>query len=218
MAVRSKGDAEQLRRLARALYFSNETIEWFLASSSAAQLRAVSDLIGYEMDVRERNKRSRLYRRAKFPQVKSFEGYDFSQVAFPDGYGADDLKSLSFVDAAQDFVFHGQTGRGKTHLAIAIGSACVMAGRAVRFYTAAELALSLAKAKREHRLEAMMKDIERNDLVTGQAPLSPLEASRNHPSPGPDRKGPGSPWCDNTSRECASRTRCKKPGAPDAVR
>ena len=32
-------------------------------------------------------------------------------------------------------------------------------------YTAAELALSLAKAKREHRLEAMMKDIERNDLV-----------------------------------------------------
>ncbi len=126
---------------------------------------AVSDLIGYEMDVRERNKRSRLYRRAKFPQVKSFDGYDFSQVAFPDGYGVDDLKSLSFVDAAQDFVFHGQTGRGKTHLAIAIGSACVMAGKAVRFYTAAELALSLAKAKREHRLEAMMKDIERNDLV-----------------------------------------------------
>lgn len=93
MAVRSKGDAEQLRRLARALYFGNETIEWFLASSSAAQLRAVSDLIGYEMDVRERNKRSRLYRRAKFPQVKSFDGYDFSQVAFPDGYGVDDLKS-----------------------------------------------------------------------------------------------------------------------------
>lgn len=121
MAVRSKGDAEQLRRLARALYFSNETIEWFLASSGAAQLRAVGDLIGYEMDVRERNKRSRLYRRAKF-----------SQVAFPDGYGVDDLKSLSFVDAAQDFVFHGQTGRGKTHLAIAIGSACVMAGKAVR--------------------------------------------------------------------------------------
>ena len=165
MAVRSKGDAEQLRRLARALYFSNETIEWFLASSGAAQLRAVGDLIGYEMDVRERNKRSRLYRRAKFPQVKSFDGYDFSQVAFPDGYGVDDLKSLSFVDAAQDFVFHGQTGRGKTHLAIAIGSTCVMAGKTVRFYTAAELALSLAKAKREHRLEAMMKDIDRNDLV-----------------------------------------------------
>lgn len=95
MAVRSKGDAEQLRRLARALYFGNETIERFLASSGAARLRAVGDLIGYEMDVRERNKRSRLYRRAKFPQVESFDGYDFSQVAFPDGYGVDDLESLS---------------------------------------------------------------------------------------------------------------------------
>ena len=151
--------------LARRLYVSNDTIDWFLSSSNAAQLRAVSELIEHEMAVREEAKRARLFRRAKFPQVKSFEGYDFSQVAFPDGYGVDDLKSLSFVEAAQDFVFHGQTGRGKTHLAIAVGHACVMAGKAVRFYTAAELALALSKARREHGLEAMMKDIAKNDLV-----------------------------------------------------
>ena len=48
--------------------------------------------------------------------------------------------------------------------------------------------------------------------VTGQAPLSPLEASRNHPSPGPSRRGPGSPWCDNASRGYASRTRRRTPG------
>ena len=95
MAVKSKDGADQLRRLARMLYFSNETIEWFLASSNAAQLRAVSDLIGYEMDVRERNKRSRLYRRAKFPQVKSFDGYDFSQVSFPEGYGVEEIGRAS---------------------------------------------------------------------------------------------------------------------------
>lgn len=40
--------------------------------------------------------------------MKSFDGYDFSQVGFPERYGA------------QDFVFHGQTGRGKTHLAITV--------------------------------------------------------------------------------------------------
>ena len=74
------------------------------------------------MEVRERNKRERLYRKAAFPQVKSFEGYDFSQVAFPEGYGPGDLMSLAFVDSAQDFVFHGQTGRGKTHLAIAVAT------------------------------------------------------------------------------------------------
>lgn len=123
MAIRSKDDAEQLRERARSMYFSNETVDWFLGSASAAQLRAVMDLLEYELDVREHNKRARLYRRARFPQVKSFEGYDFSEVGMPDGYTEDDLKSLSFVDAAQDFVFYGQTGRGKTHLAIAIGNA-----------------------------------------------------------------------------------------------
>ena len=94
MAIRSKGDAERMRALARRLYISNDTIDWFLSSSNAAQLRAVSELIEHEMAVREESKRARLFRRAKFPQVKSFEGYDFSQVAFPDGYGVDDLKSL----------------------------------------------------------------------------------------------------------------------------
>lgn len=165
MAIRSKGDAEQLRERARSMYFSNETVDWFLGSASAAQLRAVMDLLEYELDVRERNKRARLYRRAKFPQVKSFEGYDSSEVGMPDGYTEDDLKSLSFVDAAQDFVFYGQTGRGKTHLAIAIGNACVKAGKTVRFYTTAELAMALGRANREHALEACMRDISKNDLI-----------------------------------------------------
>lgn len=165
MAIRSKEDAERMRALARSLYFSNATVEWFLETASASQLRCVSELISHELGVREANKRDRLYRRARFPQVKSFEGYDFSQVCFPDGYGEDDLRSLSFLEKAQDFVFYGQTGRGKTHLAIAVGSACVMAGKAVRFYTAAGLTMALCKAAGERALDAMMRDIAKNDLV-----------------------------------------------------
>ena len=65
----------------------------------------------------------------------------------------------------------------------------------------------------EHHSPIAMPDARRRS--TGQAPLSPLEASRNHPSPGPDRKGPGPPWCDNASRGYASRTRRRTPGAPD---
>ena len=66
-------------------------------------------------------------------------------------------------------------------MAIALGNAAVMAGKTVRFYTAAELALSLAKANSEHTLEAMMKDIAKNDLVIldefGYVPLD-VESSR----------------------------------------
>lgn len=181
MAIRSKGDAAELRRLARAMYFSNETVEAFLESATASEARCVSGLISSELAVRERNKRARLYRRARFPQVKSFEGYDFSQVSFPEGYTEADLRSLAFVDAAQDFVFHGQAGRGKTHLAIAVGSACVAAGRAVRFFTTAELALALSRAAREHSLEQLMKDLSRCDLLIldefGYVPID-VESSR----------------------------------------
>lgn len=46
------------------------------------------------MTVRKESKRARL----------------FTQAAFPDSHGANHPKSLSFVEAARDFTFHGQTG------------------------------------------------------------------------------------------------------------
>ena len=181
MAIRNKDDADELRRRSRLMFFSREVIDTFLESSTASEVRCVSDLIASELEVRERNKRTRLYRKAKFPQVKSFEGYDFSQVEFPDGYSEKDLQSLAFVDAAEDFIFHGQTGRGKTHLAIAIGAACVASGKTVRFFTTAELALALSRASRECTLEQLMKDIAKCDLLIldefGYVPID-VESSR----------------------------------------
>lgn len=78
-------------------------------------------------------------------------------------------------------MFHGQTGRGKTHLAIAVGSACVAAGRVVRFFTTAELALALSRASRDHSLEQLMKEIAKCDLLIldefGYVPID-VESSR----------------------------------------
>jgi DNA replication protein DnaC len=164
MAARA-AESEAFRAKARTMFFSNEAVDGFLESATPGQLRAVCALIDDEQRVRARRKRERLFRKARFPQVKSFEGYDFSQVGLPDGYTVGDLRSLAFVDAAQDFVFHGPTGRGKTHLAIAIGCACVDSGREVRFFTAAELVLALAKARAEGSLDSLMRDLGRADLL-----------------------------------------------------
>ena len=109
------------------------------------------------------------------------EGYDFSQVAFPEGYAPEDLMGLAFVEAAEGFVFYGKTGRGKTHLAIAAGVACVQRGMAVRFFTAAELVTALAKADHMGTLEQSLKDIEKADVVIidelGYVPLD-IEGAR----------------------------------------
>ena len=62
-------------------------------------------------------------------------------------------------------MFYGQTGRGKTHLAIAIGIKCVQSGKIVRFFTAADLVMALERAKRENTLEVLLKDIAKSDLI-----------------------------------------------------
>ena len=77
----------------------------------------------------------------------------------------DDLKGLGFVDACQDFVFHGKTGRGKTHLAIAVGIAAANAGKTVRFYTVAQLVMHLSEAREKGRLKRELDDILGTNLL-----------------------------------------------------
>lgn len=88
---------------------------------------------------------------------------------------------LGFFDDTQDFVFYRQTGRGKTHLAIAIGNACIQNGLEVRFFTFAQLVLRLVKTKHEEKLEALYKDLSRAKLVIldefGYVPLD-IEGAR----------------------------------------
>ena len=72
---------------------------------------------------------------------------------------------LGFIDRAQDFVFYGQTGRGKTHLAIAIGVAAASSGKTVRFFTTAELVMALTMANSAGALDQFMRDLAKADLL-----------------------------------------------------
>lgn len=104
-----------------------------------------------------------------------------TRAAFPDGYGEADLRSLAFIDACQDFIFHGKTGRGKTHLAIAIGASAVRAGKSVRFFTVAQLVMHLADARDRGGLRREIDDLLSADLLTlnelGYVPLD-VEGAR----------------------------------------
>lgn len=150
---------------ARKMYFSKESVEHFAQSATPGQMRALCDLLDLEMDVRAENKRRRLMKRAGFPVVKSLDDFDFAELAMPEGYGRDDLLKLGFVESAQDFVFYGKTGRGKTHLAIALGIACVNAGYEVLFFSTASLVRRLIAAMGDGALESLLKDIRRADVV-----------------------------------------------------
>ena len=140
-------DIDRLRARARALFISQATIDDLLAWATPRQLQAVDRLLHTELDNRETSKRARLLRRARFPVPKTLDGYDFTNVKLPDGYARDELLSLDFVGRAQDLVFYGKTGRGKTHLATALGMSAIDRGMNVRFLPTAELVLQLGRAK-----------------------------------------------------------------------
>lgn len=150
---------------ARRLFFSNDTVAWFLETSTPGQLAACTGMLERELALRDRNKRERLLRQARFPVPKSVEGFDWSHVAFPDGWGRDEMLSLEFASRAEDLVLHGQTGRGKTHVATALGVEATRRGMPVRFWNTATLVLALGKAKRDGDLDRLMSDLGRASLL-----------------------------------------------------
>ena len=158
-------DPAVLRAHARGLFISNTTMDDFLSWATPRQIDAADRLLATELANREDAKRARLLRRARFPVPKSLEGYDFANVKLPDGYTREELLSLDFVPKAQDLVFHGRTGRGKTHLATALGMKAIERDMSVRFLPTAELVLQLGKAKRDGSLDAMLRDIDKADLL-----------------------------------------------------
>ena len=71
---------EGLYAKARSLFISRATMDDFTGWATPRQTEAVSRLFDTELANRERSKRERLLRRAKFPVVKGLDGYDFSNV------------------------------------------------------------------------------------------------------------------------------------------
>ena len=181
-------DPGPLRERARSLFISKATIDETLEWATPRQLDAIDRMLATELANREASKRARLMRQARFPVPKSLDGYDFANVRLPDGYTKEQLTGLDFAAKAQDLVFYGKTGRGKTHLATALGMLAIEQGRSVRFRQTAELVLQLGKAKRDGALDSLLRDLARADLIIldefGYAPVR-LDGG---PSPLPDHR------------------------------
>ena len=158
-------DPGPLRERARSLFISQATIDETLEWATPRQLDAIDRMLATELANREASKRARLMRQARFPVPKSLDGYDFANVRLPDGYTKEQLTGLDFAAKAQDLVFYGKTGRGKTHLATALGMLAIEQGRSVRFRQTAELVLQLGKAKRDGALDSLLRDLARADLI-----------------------------------------------------
>lgn len=142
--------------------------------------RQVEYLAGYleaECASREASKRANLLRRCALPQAKNFDGYEWGQIEWPDGFGRDDLLSLSFLDGREDLVLMGDVGTGKTHMAEALCALACQRARPARFFTASSLVMRLRRARDDGRLDRELAQISGAELlVIDELGFLPLDA------------------------------------------
>jgi DNA replication protein DnaC len=145
--------------------WSDATVAELASSGSEAQLGFLEAAMGAELARRDQARRARLRKRAGFPFVKGFDGYDWSHVTLPGALGRDDITGCGFVDARQNLVLYGPVGTGKTHLAVAAGMAACAKGVEVRFHTCSDLLVRLAQAQRENTLDRFTRGLMRARMV-----------------------------------------------------
>ena len=105
---------------------------------------------------------------ARFPIHRDLAGFDFTLESAKDldEGQIDKLATLEFVDTAQNVVFIGGPGTGKTHLATAIGVAGItQRGLRVRFYCTVDLVNALEQEKSQGKAGRLALSLSRMDLV-----------------------------------------------------
>ncbi|WP_455770468.1 IS21-like element helper ATPase IstB [Streptomyces cinereoruber] len=123
------------------------------------------DMLQAEQADRDLRRQQRLLRLARFPRPKRLEDFDFAKNPNVTPEVVADLKSPTWVREGQPLVLIGDSGTGKSHLLIGIGTAIAETGLSVRYTTTSALANELAEADANCRLSSVIARYSKIDLL-----------------------------------------------------
>jgi DNA replication protein DnaC len=146
--------AAEWEKLAREAAAKNEAYETYLLRLTEA-----------EVTTRSANALAARIRAAGFPVVKDFDTFDFAACPSLAKQKVLELARGAWVEEHANCCLIGNAGTGKTHVAVALGLAICRLGRRVRFVTAAGLVTQLEEAQQQHRLERVLSQLDRVDLL-----------------------------------------------------
>lgn len=118
-----------------------------------------------EVAARQSNALKARIKQAGFPVDRDFDTYDFSAMPELNKQKVLEMARGEWIEQRFNCVFVGQTGTGKTHLAIALGLAACRQGRRVRFFTAAHLVTRLEEAQQQHQLDRLLTQLDKADVL-----------------------------------------------------
>lgn len=146
-------DDHALDALIKRLHLANTRRVWRDLTRRAEQEQwsyrdFLAALASEEVAHRQQTRLNRLVRRARFPFLKTVDDFNFLYQTTVRLSLLGSALAPEFVTEGGCVIFGGKTGRGKTHLAIAIAYRAIQNGFDARFVTAAELIDELSVAFR----------------------------------------------------------------------
>jgi len=146
------------------------------AAESLDYPRYLLRLTEQELLDRERRATERRIHQARFPVVKSLETFEFASIPSLNKSLVLELARCEFIERKECVLALGNSGTGKTHLALALGLVACQKGYRVRFTTAAAMVHELIEARDEKRLLRLEKQLASYELLIvdelGFVPLS----------------------------------------------
>src|SRR5271166_5795130 len=151
-------------RMPRALETLDHVVQQ-LERGRISAIEAIDLLLAEEITIRESRRVKAALQMARLATIKTLSGFDFSFQPSLDRNRILALAQLDFIDRHEVVHLIGQSGTGKSHLAVALGVEAVRAGRSVYFSPLAEIIDNLARADREGRLRERIRYLCRAQLL-----------------------------------------------------
>lgn len=151
-------------RMPRALETLDQLVQQ-IERGQLGSLEAIEALLAEELTIRAGRRIKAALQMARLTPVKTLASFDFAFQPSLDRNRILALAGLDFIDRHEVVHLIGQSGTGKSHLAIALGVEAVRAGRSVYFAPLADIIDSLARAEREGRLRERIRYLCRAQLL-----------------------------------------------------
>ncbi|MDI3403177.1 ATP-binding protein [Streptomyces sp. B-S-A6] len=161
-------------------------------------------LLMAECDDRARRRSERRIRAASFPREKSLRAFDFEANPNVDPATVNTLATCEWVKKGEPLCLIGDSGTGKSHLLISLGTEAAMQGFRVRYALATKLVNELVEAADDKQLSKTIARYGRVDLL-----CIDLCRARDYAEPhvrGSGRCGPGTRGAPH-SRGCITDAR-----------
>ncbi len=125
----------------------------------------LSHLLEQEVEGRRQRRVERLQKQSHLPPGKTLAQFDESRLPLRIRRMLPQLQAGEFVERADNILFFGLPGTGKTHLAAGLGHALIETGRSVLFTPTYQLVGRLLRAKRDYELERELRRLDKFQVV-----------------------------------------------------